>query len=71
MKTNMGDLIDTVYKIKDSLVEIEKSIENIDNRLTNLELFKPCDCALSFNEIQINELIWHIQKIIRNMEENK
>lgn len=66
MKTNINNIMDTVDQIKDLLVDIDKRLDTIENRLDSLEISQPCECLVDVDMAKINELIWHIQKIIRN-----
>ena len=65
MKTNMGNLVDDISKIKYSLSEIEKMIDNIDQRLNILELLEPCSCLVEVDINKVKDLMWEVQQLLR------
>lgn len=66
MKTNINSIMDTVDQIKETLSDIEKSISNIERRLNDLEISQPCDCTVDTDMDKINDLVWEVQKLLRN-----
>ena len=65
MKTNINNIMDTADEIKELLSDIDKRLDNIEDRLNKLEIPQPCDCSINIDLIKIEDLIWHIQKLTK------
>jgi len=65
MKTNINNIMDTVDEILKAYYLIDKTLGNIEERLEDLELSKPCDCTVDINLNKVNNLIWEIQQLLQ------
>lgn len=64
MKTNINNIMDTVDEIKSLLSDIDKRLNNMEQKLDQLEMSQPCECLVDIDLNKINSLIWEIQRLL-------